>query len=95
MATVYESKDDFVRAMDAALEAIVTQFKDTTVRQLGASRDGNGAFTQVETNPRLSRWEILRVMARRAMRKTIQGRMRVETLTASQLPGLRADEPYA
>jgi hypothetical protein len=75
MATSY-TKAEFEAAMDAQLEGIVRTFRDTVVRR------NVGADGTVMT-PRLSRAEILKTLARRALRKTTQSTMRAETRVSS------------
>jgi hypothetical protein len=84
MATAYHNREEMVQAMDLALEAIVSTWRDTGV--------GSGTGKQAV---RLSRYEILRLMARRAMRKSIQHKMRPET-RESYVTGVKpsTEEPY-
>jgi hypothetical protein len=84
MATNYQPKEDLVRAIDFALENIVSTFRDTTLTRPDGSTTTSG---------RLSRYDILRLMARRAMRKSVQHKQRAETREARTL-GVADGGPY-
>jgi hypothetical protein len=85
MSTNY-TKEEFTAAMDAQLEGIVRTFRDTTVQRNAA----DGTLLK----PRLSRAEILKAMAQRALRKTTQAKMRSETRVSSTT-GVNPLDDYA